>query len=86
VAEVIIGCLAIIVLVALVLGGVWLIKPGRFRVKAGLLKLFTLDVEIENPRIPPAPPPEPVRLLPQVDPQPPALSDRSEPPALPPPG
>jgi hypothetical protein len=76
VADVIIGCLAVIILVAIVLCGVWVIKPRKFRVKAGLLKLFTLDVEIENPGLPPAGPSESVRLI-NGDAPPPALPERS---------
>lgn len=85
-AAAIIGCIAAIVLVALVLVGVWLIKPRKFRVKAVLLKVLTIDVEIENPELPPAGAGSPMRLLPQGDPKPSVLPDRSEPPALPPPG
>ncbi len=41
--------LVIVALVGLILFGVYKIKPALFKVKAGLLKVFTLDIEIWSP-------------------------------------
>lgn len=41
--------LGVLALVALVLGGIYVIKPGQFRVKATLTKWLSLDIEVTDP-------------------------------------
>jgi hypothetical protein len=45
--------LGLLALVALVLGGIWLIKPQLFRIKAALFKWVLLDIEVRSPAVRP---------------------------------